>query len=340
MATAKDAPHGITVRDLLEAGLHFGHQTKRWNPKMRRYIFDKRNGIHIVDLSKSLILLNEALGFAYDVVIQGKDVLFVGTKKQAQQAMRETAEASGQHFVTNRWLGGTLTNRDTIRHSVRRMREIEAMEKDGTLATMHKKEASRTKREYEKLKRNLEGIANMDNLPGVMFVVDVNREAIAVAEANKLNIPVIAIVDTNCDPDPIDYVIPGNDDAIRAIRLIAGRLADTVKKGAAEYAKIAAEEARKREEEKAAAEKAQAEAQKARAEAQKVKAEAEKVARKASSASKAKKTPAPKKKAEPVGKDAEAKAEASKSDDKPVAEPQQPPVSEPAKQEASKTEGE
>lgn len=261
MATTMEIPEGVSVRDLLEAGLHFGHQTKRWNPKMRRFIFDKRNGIHIIDLSKSLIMLNEAINFVYEVVLQGREILFVGTKKQAQQAIRELAQECGQHFVTTRWLGGTLTNRETIRQSVKRMREIESMEKDGTLASMHKKEASRAKREHEKLKKNLEGIANMADLPGAIFVVDVNREEIAVAEANKLGIPVIAIVDTNCDPEPIDHVIPGNDDAIRAVRLIAGKLAESIRKASAEYSRIAAEEARKRDAEKA--EKAKAEAEKA-----------------------------------------------------------------------------
>ncbi|MDA0991211.1 MAG: 30S ribosomal protein S2 [Verrucomicrobia bacterium] len=270
MAKTESPATGIGVKDLLEAGLHFGHQTKRWNPKMKPFIFDKRNGIHIIDLSKSMGQLREALQFVYEVVVSGKQILFVGTKKQAQESIKETAVRTGQHYVTHRWLGGTLTNTTTIRRSVRRMREIEDMEKKGTMAELPKKEAAGLRRELEKLQRNLSGIANMDSMPGAMFVVDINREAIAVKEASRLNIPVIAIVDTNCNPDPIDIVIPGNDDAIRAIGLITGALADVVAKGAAEYAEIAAELARKKE-----AEAKEAEARKAK-EAEKAKAEREK----------------------------------------------------------------
>ena len=258
MASTGEARQGIGVRDLLEAGLHFGHQTKRWNPKMKRFIFDKRNGVHIIDLAKSLVMMKEALNFIHDIVVSGKKILFVGTKKQAQQVIKETALACGEYYVTTRWLGGTLTNSTTIRRSVKRMREIEELEKGDGLSSMHKKEASMLRHELWKLKRNLEGIADMSELPGVLFVVDVNREAIAVAEANKLEIPVVAIVDTNCDPAPIDYVIPGNDDAIRAIRLITGTVADTIRKASAEYAKIAVELARKKEAEQAEAEAARA----------------------------------------------------------------------------------
>jgi small subunit ribosomal protein S2 len=268
VASTATAPSGIGIRDLLEAGLHFGHQTKRWNPKMRRYIFDKRGGIHIIDLAKSLALLNEALQFVYDAVSNGKSVLFVGTKKQAQKVIQDAATRCGQHYVSHRWLGGTLTNSKTIRASVKRMREIEALEKSGGLDAMHKKEASSLRREYQKLRQNLTGVANMAELPGVMFVVDITREAIAVCEAKKLGIPVTAIVDTCCDPDPIDYPIPGNDDAIRAITLIVNAVADTASKAQAEYSKRAVEETRRREEQKAAdAARKAADREKARAKA-------------------------------------------------------------------------
>ena len=253
----------ITVRDLLGAGLHFGHQTKRWNPKMKRYIFDRRNGIHIIDLAKSLALLKESADFLYDLALTGKRVLFVGTKKQAQCVITETAEKSGQFYVTTRWLGGTLTNAPTIRRSVQRMRELEEKEKNDEFAGMHKKEASVLRHELGKLRKNLSGIAGMSDLPGAMIVVDINREAIALAEANRLNIPVIAIVDTNCDPDPVDYPIPGNDDAIRAIGLVCRVLGDTVERAAADYARVAAEEARKREEAEKKAEAARNKAKQA-----------------------------------------------------------------------------
>lgn len=246
-----EVPKEIGIRSLLEAGLHFGHQTKRWNPKMKRFIFDKRNGIHIIDLAKSLVMFQQALEFLRDVVANGKSVLFVGTKKQAQGVIKEIALSCNQPYVTTRWLGGTLTNSETIRRSVKRMREIEEMEKNDAFASMHKKEAARLRHELQKLRRNLSGIAEMSELPGAVLVIDINREAIAVAEANRLNIPVIAIVDTNCDPDPVDYPIPGNDDAIRAIRLVSSVVADTVYKAVAEYASIAAELARKKEAEKA-----------------------------------------------------------------------------------------
>lgn len=259
MATAtEEAPRTIGVRDLLEAGLHFGHQTKRWNPKMKRYIFDKRNGIHIIDLSKSLVMLDEATQFLHDVVSEGKSVLFVGTKKQAQSIIKETAETCKQHYVTHRWLGGTLTNSVTIRQSVKRMREIEACLADDESAPANKKELARLNRELNKLRRNLGGIADMNKEPGAMFVVDINREAIAVAEANRLGIPVVAIVDTNCDPDPIDYVVPGNDDAIRTINLICRVMTEQITKGVAAYEKKAAEIARRKEAEQAEAERLKA----------------------------------------------------------------------------------
>ena len=342
VASTGEAPRGIGVRDLLEAGLHFGHQTKRWNPKMKRYIFDKRSGIHIIDLAKSLVKLNEALEFVHDTVASGRKLLLVGTKKQAQQVVKELATEYGQHYVTNRWLGGTLTNSVTIRNSVRRMRELEKLEEDGSFATMHKKEASSMRRELEKLRKNLSGVADMSALPGALFVVDINRESIAVAEANKLNIPVIAIVDTNCDPDPIEYVIPGNDDAIRAVKLVAASLADTLKKASEEYARIAAEIARKKEAEMAAQEAKQAKKAQADAGAAKEETKAKKTAGKAVS------TESKTKKAKPRKPTARKKIEdkpEKKKDVEPVADEQPAPTAEEIKPEAdageaAKVEGE
>ncbi len=241
MPVAEETEQEVNVKTLLEAGVHFGHQTKRWNPKMKKFIFDKRSGIHIIDLAKSLTCLKEALNFVYEVVSQGSSVLFVGTKKQAQDAVQEAAERCGQHYVTHRWLGGTLTNNKTIRNSVNRMLELDRLEQSGEMENLSKKEASRLHNELDKLHRNLTGIAGMTEFPGIMFVVDIAKESIAVAEANRLGIPVVALVDTNCDPTPVDYPIPGNDDAIRAIRLISGLVADTVIKASADYARIAAE---------------------------------------------------------------------------------------------------
>ena len=275
MATAAQADTGIGVRDLLEAGLHFGHQTKRWNPKMKRFIFDKRNGIHIIDLAKTLTALDEAMNFVEDVTKAGRQVLFVGTKKQAQGVIKQCAEDSEQPYVVHRWLGGTLTNNATIRKSVRRMRELQAHEDDENFGKFPKKEAASMRRELEKLRRNLSGIADMGELPGALFVVDIMREAIAVAEANRLNIPVVATVDTNCDPDAIDYPIPSNDDAIRAIRLMGEAIAGRAKKGGQEYARVAAELARKKEAEARAAE----EERRKRDEAARIAREAEEAAR-------------------------------------------------------------
>jgi len=213
---------------------------------MKRYIFAQRGGIYIIDLTQSVKLLTDARQFIYDTVARGRKILFVGTKKQAQEPLKELSDRLEQPYVVNRWLGGTLTNSQTIRKSVARMRMLEKYETDGTFASMSKKEVSKLRREQQKLHFNLSGIANMEHLPGAMFVVDINREAIAVAEANRLKIPVVAIVDTNCDPDPIDYPIPGNDDAIRAIKLIADTIGSTIQQATAEYAKVAAEDARKR----------------------------------------------------------------------------------------------
>ncbi|MEI6807566.1 MAG: 30S ribosomal protein S2 [bacterium] len=243
----------LTVNDLLDAGIHFGHQTKRWNPKMKRYIFDKRNGIHIIDLYKSLALLKSASEVVNQLVLSGKKILFVGTKKQAQKVVQEAAVRAGQYYVSNRWLGGTLTNNVTLRNSVRRMRDLEKMEKDKVFDTLSKKEVSRLRHEMEKLQKNLSGTADMATMPGAVFVADVCRDAIAVKEANRLSIPVIGVVDTNSDPDPIDYPIPGNDDAIRAIKLIADALADAAGRANEEYTKRALEQARKKQEAAAAA---------------------------------------------------------------------------------------
>lgn len=253
MATMGGWELDIGIRDLLEAGLHFGHQSRRWNPKMKRFIFDKRNGIHVIDLAKSLAQLKESCQFIYDTVAGGRKILFVGTKKQIKEAVEELAQQSGQFYVTNRWLGGTLTNSTTVRRSVRRMKELEKQEQDGTFDTLAKKEVARLRNELIRLQRNLSGIADMDNPPGAVFVVDINREAIAVAEANKLKVPVVAMIDTNCDPDLVDYPIPGNDDAIRAVKLVVGVIGDAIRKASGEYEKTLSEQAQKREEAKAAA---------------------------------------------------------------------------------------
>lgn len=233
-------PETIDIKHLLDAGVHLGHQTKRWNPRMKPYIFDKRNGIHIIDLSKTLPLLKHALNFITRSVAEGHKILFVGTKKQAQQTIKETAISCGQFYVTERWIGGTLTNAETVRSSVKRMVELEEMEKNGEFERMSKKYASRLKHELERLRRNLSGIAGMTKLPGAIFIADTNKDATAVKEANKIGIPVVAIVDTNCDPSMIDYVIPGNDDAVRSIKFIVDMIVAAVKKGVDEYEAIAA----------------------------------------------------------------------------------------------------
>ena len=288
--TTANVRQDVSIQDLLEAGLHFGHRTKRWNPKMRKFIFGQKNGIYIIDLVQTLDGLQKARQFIYDTIARGRQVLFVGTKKQAQEALKTIAVANKQPYVVNRWLGGTLTNNETIRKSIARMREIEQMEKDGSINALPKKEISKIRHEQEKLQYNLSGIADMNGNPGALFVVDVNCEAIAVAEANRLNIPVIALVDANVDPDPIDYPIPANDDAIRGIKLIAELVGITIQQAAMEYSKIAAEEARKRaaaEAEAAAKAKVEAEERKARA-AEAAKAAAAAKAAKAEAAAKAK----------------------------------------------------
>jgi small subunit ribosomal protein S2 len=222
---------GIALKDLLEAGVHFGHQTKRWNPKMKAYIFGERNGIYIIDLAKTARLFREAEQFTTNLASEGRTILFVGTKRQAQDAVAEEAQRCGMFFVNQRWLGGLLTNFLTIQRSLGRLRDLEAMETDGRYDTLSKKEISQLEKEKRKLQKNLEGIRNMSRLPDALFVVDTRKEKIAVDEARKLKIPVIGVVDTNCDPDEVDYVIPGNDDALRAIRLFASRIADAVLSG-------------------------------------------------------------------------------------------------------------
>ncbi len=220
--------NGIALKDLLEAGVHFGHQTKRWNPKMKSYIFGERNGIYIIDLAKTAKLFREAEEFVHNLAAEGKTILFVGTKRQAQDAVAEEAQRCGMFFVNQRWLGGLLTNFTTIQRSLSRLRDLEAMETDGRYDTLSKKEIAQIEKEKRKLQKNLEGIRHMSRLPDALFVVDTRKEKIAVDEARKLKIPVIGIVDTNCDPDEVDFVIPGNDDALRAIRLFASRIADSV----------------------------------------------------------------------------------------------------------------
>ncbi len=260
---------GLTIKDLLDAGLHFGHQTRRWNPKMKQYIFDKRNGIHIIDLTQTIGLLENAAAFLRDTVLDGKKILFVATKKQAQDVVKEAAENCGQFYMTERWLGGTLTNNQTIRRSIRRMRQIEAIGKNTNGEySKFKKEASNLRRELEKLQANLSGIADMGAMPGAVVVFDVCREAIAVAEAKRLGIPVVAVVDTNADPDPIDYVIPGNDDTVKGVELVVNGIVNVIKQANDEYSAKAAEEAAKRDQERKereAAEKAARAERKAKA---------------------------------------------------------------------------
>jgi small subunit ribosomal protein S2 len=223
----------ITMKELLEAGVHFGHQTKRWNPKMKQYIFGERNGIYIIDLQKTLRLFKEATQFVTELASQGKTVLFVGTKRQAQDAIAEEAQRCNMFFVNQRWLGGLLTNFATIQKSIKRLRELDGMAADGRYELLPKKEVTRLERERKSLEKNLSGIKDMSGLPHAIFVIDSKNEEIAVAEARRLGIPVIAIVDTNCDPDFVDYVIPGNDDALRAIRLFASKIAESVIEGQA-----------------------------------------------------------------------------------------------------------
>jgi small subunit ribosomal protein S2 len=221
----------ISMKELLEAGVHFGHQTKRWNPKMKEYIFGERNGIYIIDLQKTLKLFKDAMRFVGEMASQGKTVLFVGTKRQAQEAISEEATRCQQFYVNQRWLGGLLTNMTTVQRSIKRLKDLEAMAAESNWEGRAKKEVVRLERERKHLSQNLAGIKDMNGLPDVLFVIDSNKEAIAVEEARKLGIPVVAVVDTNCDPDKVDYVIPGNDDALRAIRLFTNKISDAVVEG-------------------------------------------------------------------------------------------------------------
>ncbi len=221
----------VAMKQLLEAGVHFGHQTRRWDPRMAEYIFQARNGIHIIDLQKTSKKLDEAYAFIKEQAEEGKDILFVGTKKQAQECMKEAAIRCNMFYIDQRWLGGTLTNFGTIRSRVNRLKELETMELDGTFDVLPKKEVAKLKKEMEKLETNLGGIKNMDKLPGVIFIVDPKKERIAILEAKKLNIPTVGLIDTNCNPEDVDYPIPGNDDAIRAVKLIADAMANAVIEG-------------------------------------------------------------------------------------------------------------
>jgi small subunit ribosomal protein S2 len=238
------------MKQLLEAGVHFGHQTRRWNPKMKEYIFTERNGIYIIDLQKTVKKAEEAYYFVRDIAMQGESILFVGTKKQAQESIEQEARRCEMYFVNQRWLGGMLTNFKTMQSRIARLRKIDKMEADGDFNLLPKKEVIKLKAEREKLEKNLGGIKDMKRLPGAMFIVDPRKEHIAILEAHALGIPVVAIVDTNCDPDEVDYPIPGNDDAIRAVKLIASKIADAVLEGRqGEQMESAAEESAKAEEE-------------------------------------------------------------------------------------------
>ena len=221
----------VSMKQLLEAGVHFGHQTRRWNPKMAPYIFTERNGIYIIDLQKTVVKLDEAYNFVKELSMEGKSVLFVGTKKQAMESVKDEATRAGAFYVNARWLGGMLTNFSTIRRRIARLKQLRTMEEDGTFDLLPKKEVIKLNLEIEKLEKFLGGIKEMSEMPGALFIVDPRKEKIAVAEAKKLGIPIVAIVDTNCDPDDVDYVIPGNDDAIRAVKLIAGAMADAIIEG-------------------------------------------------------------------------------------------------------------
>jgi small subunit ribosomal protein S2 len=234
-AQAMAAAGGITMKQLLEAGVHFGHQTKRWNPKMKPYIFGARNGIYIIDLQKTVTMARAAFRFVADVTSRGGSVLFVGTKKQAQDTIQEEARRASQFFVTSRWLGGTLTNFKTIKQGIDRLKTLEKMSEDGTFERLPKKEVAGLERERMKLEKNLGGVKDMSRLPGCVFVIDPKKEHIAVHEASRLGIPVIGVVDTNCDPDGIDFIIPGNDDAIRSIKLFTSKIADACIEGGARY---------------------------------------------------------------------------------------------------------
>jgi small subunit ribosomal protein S2 len=242
----------VSMKELLEAGVHFGHQVKRWNPKMKKYIFGERNGIYIIDLQKTLKGLEDAFHFVKESSASGAGVLFVGTKKQAQDAVMEEARRAGAFFINQRWLGGMLTNFSTIKKSIERLKKLEAMKEDGTLNLLTKREAAALEKEREKLDKNLSGIKEMKELPSIIFIIDPKKERIGVAEGRKLSIPIVAVVDTNCDPDEVDYVIPGNDDAIRAIKLLTSKIADAIIQGREALSKQVAQEEEKQKIEEAA----------------------------------------------------------------------------------------
>lgn len=228
----------VNLKELLEAGVHFGHQTKKRNPKMKKYIYNERNGIHIIDLQQTIKLFEDALRFVSNATAQGKSILFVGTKKQAQDAIAEEAQRSGSSYVTQRWLGGLLTNFTTLKTSIKKFNDLEKMKMDGDFEHFSKKDAAKLEKKYRKMGKLISGIKGLESIPDLLFVIDPKKESIAVSEARKLDIPVVAVVDTNCDPDPIDYVIPGNDDAIRAIKLFASRIADAVIDGKNQIAAV------------------------------------------------------------------------------------------------------
>ncbi len=314
-----------SLQELLDAGVHFGHQTKRWNPYMGKYIFGERKGIYVIDLGKSLVSLRIAQKFVYDTAVRGRQLLFVGTKKQGQDIVKETADKLHQPYVIHRWLGGMLTNNSTIQGSIARMKELQAIEDKGEMdkEAGSKKEAARMRRELVKLQRNLGGMANMDKLPAALIVVDVVRESIAVQEARRLGIPVVAIVDTNADPRIIDYPIPGNDDSLRSIGCIMNLLGETIQHASNEYARIAADEARKRaaaEAEQAEKRKAAEAERKARQDAEKlkrdevIKAAAAKLAEEAPKAEAAPEAPAAKEEAPAATEEAAPAAEETKSE--------------------------
>lgn len=234
-----------TMKELLEAGVHFGHQVKRWNPKMKKYIFGERNGIYIIDLQKTMKGLEDAYNFVKGIASTGAPILFIGTKKQAQDAVQEEAQRAGTFYINQRWLGGMLTNFSTIKKSIEKLKKITAMKEDGTFDLLPKRETTMLEKERTKLEKNLSGIKDMTDLPSAVFIIDPKKERIAVAEARKLSVPIVAIVDTNCDPDEVDYVIPGNDDAIRAIKLITSKIADAILEGKEMLSTIAAQEAEK-----------------------------------------------------------------------------------------------
>ncbi len=237
----------VTMKELLESGVHFGHQVKRWNPKMKKFIFGERNGIHIVDLQKTLKGIEEAYNFVRNMAAKGAPILFVGTKKQAQDAIAEESRKSGAYYVNSRWLGGMLTNFTTVKKSIERLKKIEEMRDSGTYNVLTKKEVASLEKERTRLEKYLAGIKDMPGIPGAVFIIDPKKERIAVAEARRLSIPIVAVVDTNCDPDEADYVIPGNDDAIRAIKLISSKMAEAIIEGKGALAKIEEQEAEKAE---------------------------------------------------------------------------------------------